>query len=98
MFIIVFLLGRPGSGKSTAASLIRIDCTSIAAGHSHSDNDYEHLQEMFLREEAENTSLSERDFRRRGSERCNGFDVKNFSVLRTVLEEMRKEVEDIMRY
>ena len=50
MFIIVFLLGRPGSGKSTTESLIRM----LARDHGwlyHSINDYEHLQKMFLREE-----------------------------------------------
>jgi tRNA uridine 5-carbamoylmethylation protein Kti12 len=94
MFIIVFLLGCPGSGKSSAASLIQM----FVRDHGwliHSINDYEHLQKMFVREKAECTSLDERDFIQRESERCNGFDVKNFAVLSTVLEEMRQEVEDI---
>ena len=86
MLKIVFLLGRPGSGKSSVAGLIQM----FARDHGlsfHSINDYEHLQKMFLREEAESTSLDDRDFLQRGSERCYGFNVKNFAVLSTVLKE-----------
>jgi gluconate kinase len=94
MLKIVFLLGRPGSGKSTVAGLIQM----FARDNGwliHSINDYEHLQNIFLREEAKNTSLTERDFILRESDDIIGFDVKNFEVLSTVLKEMRKEVEDI---
>ena len=94
MFVVVFLLGRPSSGKSSGESLIRM----LARDHGwlyHSINDYEHLQKKFLREEAENKSLNKRDFIRRESDGCIGFDVQNFEVLRNVLTEMRKEVEDI---
>jgi tRNA uridine 5-carbamoylmethylation protein Kti12 len=94
MLVIIFLLGRPSSGKSTVASLIQM----LAHDHHcffHFTNDYDHLQRMFLREEAGCTSLDDRDFLRRESESCNGFDVKNFTVLDIVLKEMKKEVEDV---
>jgi hypothetical protein len=94
MFIVVFLLGRPGSGKSTGERLIRMFARDYGWLY-HSINDYEHLQRMFLREEAEKTTLDKRDFIRRELDGCIGFDVQNFEVLRTVLTEMRKEVEDI---
>jgi len=90
----VFLLGRPGSGKSTTAGLIQM----VAGDHGwlcHSINDYELLKMMCLREEEENIDLDKRDFIQRELDGCMGFDVKNFKVLDKVLREMRKEVEDI---
>jgi gluconate kinase len=94
MFKLALLLGRPGSGKSTTAGLIQM----VAGDHGwlcHSMNDFEHLQNMFLYEEAENTPINKRDFIRRELDGCIGFDVQNFEVLHTVLTEMRKQVEDI---
>jgi hypothetical protein len=90
----VFLLGRPGSGKSIVARLIE-----MFAGDwgwlTHYTTDYEHLQKMFLQEKAECTPLERRNFRLTGPDECNGFDVINFSVLGKVLEKMRREVEEV---
>ena len=90
----VFLLGRPGSGKSSAAGLIE-----MFAGDwgwtTHYMNDYELLQKMFLQEIAQHTPRERRKFRSTGPEECNGFDVTNFSVLDTVLEKMKGEVEEV---
>src|SRR5947209_14184378 len=94
MFIIVFLLGRPGSGKSSVASLIEM-FAGDRGWLTHYTNDYEHLQKMFLQEKAECTPLERRNFRLTGPEECNGFDVINFSVLGKVLEKIRKEVEEV---
>jgi hypothetical protein len=90
----VFLLGRPGSGKSSVASLIRM-FAGDRGWLTHYTNDYEHLQKMCLQEKAQFTPLKERKFRPTGPEGCNGFDVIEFSILVTVLEEMRKEIEAV---
>jgi dephospho-CoA kinase len=94
MFMIVFLLGRPGSGKSSVAQLIEM-FAGDRGWLTHYTNDYEHLQKMFLQEKAECTPLERRNFRLTGPEECNGFDVINFSVLGKVLEKMRREVEEV---
>jgi gluconate kinase len=90
----VFLLGRPSCGKTTAASLIQMLAHDYGLLY-HAINDYELLQKMFLHEEEKNTSPIKRNFIRRELDGCIGFDVQNFEVLRTVLIEMRKEVEEI---
>jgi len=90
----VFLLGRPGSGKSTAA----IEMRRIAEGKGWATKhifDYQLLQEMFLREKKKFTPDQERKFLPQGPDECNGFDVLDFSVLDTVLEEMAEEVRKV---
>ncbi len=86
MFVKMFLLGRPGSGKSSVASLIEM-FAGDRGWNTHYTNDYEHLQKMFLQEKAECTPLERRNFRSTGPEEFNGFHVINFSVLGKVLEE-----------
>jgi gluconate kinase len=90
----VFLLGRPGSGKTSVASLLKM-FAGDQGWLTHYTNDYEHLQKMFLQEIAECIPLERRNFRLTGPEECHGFDVINFSVLCEVLEKMRKEVEEV---
>lgn len=90
----VFLLGRPGSGKSSAAGLIKMFARD-RGWTTHYINDYELLQEMFLQENAQHIPHKGRKFRSTGPEDCNGFDVTNFSVLDTVLEKMKGEVEEV---
>ncbi len=94
MFKIVFLLGRPGSGKSSVARLIEM-LAGDRGWFTHYTNDYEHLQKMFLQEKAECNPLERRNFRLTGPEECNGFDVINFSVLGKVLTKIRKDVEEV---
>ena len=90
----VFLLGRPGSGKSSVASLLKM-FAGDRGWLTHYTNDYEHLQTMYLLEIAECIPLERRNFRVTGPEECNGFDVINFSVLDKVLDKMRREVEEV---
>ena len=87
----VFLLGRPGSGKSALAQLIKVsaDRRGWLAHHFY---DYKYLQEMFQREIEENVPLEERAFRQKGPEACHGFDVVDFSVLDRALEEMAAKI------
>ncbi len=87
----VLLLGRPGSGKSSAACLIEM-YASANGWLTHHINDYQLLQEMFLLEKAQQTSSAARKFRPTGPEEYNGFDVIDFSVLDTVLTIMEKKV------
>lgn len=88
----VFIIGRPGSGKSTVAGLIKM-LASDRGWSTHYINDYELLQKLFLQETDQCTPLEGRKFRLAGPKECNGFDVTDFSVLDTVLEKMREEVK-----
>ncbi len=87
----VFLLGRPGSGKSSVAQLIGM-LAKDKDRFTHHIFDYKLLQEMFLQEEAEGIAPEKRKFRPKGPKECHGFDVIEFSVLDTVLEMMAEQV------
>ena len=87
----VFLLGHPGSGKSMVARLIEMFAKENGWS-AYYINDYGLLQSMFLQEEKELIPSKERKFSPSGPPECNGFDVKDFSVLDTVLRMMAKEV------
>ena len=96
MIKVVFLLGRPGSGKSCVACEIK----QIAERRSWTTRhlfDYQLLQDMFLQEEREHDNGEKRKFRRSGPEEYDGFDVLDFGVLDTVLDTMadqiRKEIK-----
>jgi hypothetical protein len=91
MVMIVFLLGRPGSGKSSVAQLIQMFAKDNGWISDHI-YDYKLLQEMFSKEEAEGTAPEDRKFNPKGPKDCHGFDVINFSVLDTVLEMMADKV------
>ena len=88
---IVFLLGRPGSGKSSVAQLIEM-LAMDKDRFTHHIFDYKLLQELFLQEEAEGIAPEKRKFRPKGPEEYHGFDVIEFSVLDTVLEMMAEQV------
>ena len=80
MSVKLFILGRPGSGKSSAARRIvklarRRDCSAIRV------NDYDILQEMFK------ADFEHNKFR---STEYNGFDVVDFSIMDTALKEAEK--------
>ena len=87
----VFLLGRPGSGKSALAQLIKVsaDRRGWLAQHFY---DYKYLQDMFQREIEKKIPLEEGAFRQKGPETCHGFDVVDFSVLDTALEQMAAKI------
>lgn len=88
---IAFLLGRPGSGKSALAQFVKASANRRGwlAQHFY---DYKYLQEMFQREKEENVPLKKRTFCQKGPEACHGFDVVDFSVLDTALQQMATEI------
>src|SRR5947208_3252305 len=86
MAVKLFLLGRPGSGKSTAARYIEL----LAADRKWSVvslNDYTFLQEMFR------ADTQHQQFRPTGSPESDAFDVIDFSVLDRALEKIKHAAE-----
>ncbi|GHO89639.1 ATP-binding protein [Dictyobacter formicarum] len=83
MAINLFLLGRPGSGKSTAAHYIQwfIKKHHWSAVHI---NDYHFLLAQFK------ADIHHRKFKPSG---CGGFDVLDFSVLDTALHALEHEAQ-----
>ena len=79
----VFILGRPGSGKTTAARSISklAEARGLSALHL---NDYDVLKQMFL------ADTEHRIFRPTAH---HGFDVLDFSILDTALQELGNVVE-----
>ena len=81
MAIKIFLLGRPGSGKSSAArrieKLVRKSCSVVRI------NDYDILQEM-----------SETDDSKFRKVAYGGFDVLDFSVLDVALKEEERKAKN----
>jgi len=94
MAVNVFILGRPGSGKSTAARRI----ANLVQPEGWSPvriSDYDILHGMFQREKY---SLNDEPKNFRPTQH-NGFDVINFSVLDTALIEVqRKALKHIEEY
>jgi hypothetical protein len=88
---IAFLLGRPGTGKSTLAQLIEASAWRSGWTTQHY-YDYKYLQDMFQHEIEENVPLDERAFRQKGPETCHGFDVLDFNVLDIALEQMADDI------
>lgn len=86
MIVKVFILGRPGSGKSTSAHYIATLAESKGWSSIHI-NDYEILREMFL------ADTEHKQFR---STACDGFDVLDFSVLDTALKKVERRVQEYM--
>lgn len=87
----IFLLGRPGSGKSTAAQVL----TGIAQKSGWDTlhiYDYKHLHNMFQQEIDDGVPVEERSFRQKGPDACQGFDVCKFDVLDKALQKMVEEV------
>lgn len=87
MALKVFVLGRPGSGKSTATRRI-LKLVQRKGWSAIRVNDYEILQSWYMQEKFQPSNQHKR-FR---STAHNGFDVTDFSVLNTALEELEKRV------
>jgi hypothetical protein len=87
MLVIVFMLGRPGSGKSTGAHHL----TEVAWEHGLSAiriGDYRILQRWFKQD---------RQHKRFTSAAHGGFDVTDFSVLDEALQALKREIEQRIR-
>src|SRR5579875_148486 len=87
MSVKLFLLGRPGSGKSMAARymLKLASRKGLATGRI---NDYSILYQWF-QVERHRSNVEHRYFQERERD---GFDVIDFSVLRLALEEIQKRI------
>ena len=83
----VFLIGRPGSGKSTVAGIIEKAARNRGLDTQHI-YDYSRLYRMFQQEIDDDIPPAKRKFRTTDS----GFDVVDFSVLNTVLKQIADEV------
>jgi adenylate kinase family enzyme len=88
MAIKVFLLGRPGSGKSTAARYIHLLSKKYDWSTLHI-NDYPFLFALF------EADIHYQQFQPSG---YGGFDVTDFSVLDTVLKTVEHEAEHYLAY
>jgi len=90
MAVRIFLLGRPGSGKTTAASYLSMlarDEKSLSEKFlSLEVNDYTFLRKM---------CIADTDHRRFRPTDHNGFDVLDFSVLDEALQDLEKEVTSL---
>jgi adenylate kinase family enzyme len=79
--VTVFVLGRPGSGKSTAAQLLNRSFAQQGWSTSHI-NDYGILQQMFL---------EDTEHKRFRPTENNGFDAIDVSVLDVALHEVERQ-------
>jgi hypothetical protein len=86
----LFILGRPGSGKSTAYHYIE-KYMGLRYQHWSISRyiDYEFLYAMYQREKLFPVNNSPKQFR---STEFGGFDVLDFSVLDTALKKLEKQV------
>ena len=84
MTVKVFILGRPGSGKSTSAHYIA-KLTESRGWSSIHINDYEILRKMFQ---------ADTEHKQFWPTACDGFDVLDFSVLDTALKEVERRVQE----
>src|ERR1700730_16653880 len=92
MVVKIFILGRPGCGKSTVARLLKAVAQESGWDTRHI-YDYKHLHDMFQKEIDDDLPEEERSFRQKGPDACQGFDVYNFRVLDTVLKQIADEVQ-----
>ncbi len=84
----VFLLGRPGCGKSTAFRHIEKLASSVGWSAIHL-NDYDILHDMFRREQLFPSNFGGKKF---CATEHGGFDVVDFSVLDEALKGLEKQV------
>ncbi len=85
----LFLSGRPGSGKSTAARYIEVLFNDSIQRHQmlpiEKLNDYTFLREMYLADK------EHKQFKPVGPQENEGFDVIDFNVLNVALESMKQQ-------
>jgi adenylate kinase family enzyme len=89
-----FIIGRPGSGKSTVAQLLEM-LVRDNDWFTYYINDYDLLHDMFSQEESQPSSLHQRQFQATGPKELNAFDVVDFTVLNTVLKKMEEKVIEV---
>jgi energy-coupling factor transporter ATP-binding protein EcfA2 len=89
MVVKLFLLGRPGSGKSTAARYIEL-LVKDREWSVISLNDYKFLQDLF------HADIDHKLFRPVGPPGCDAFDVINFDVLDLALTKIKQAAEDYL--
>lgn len=91
MIVKIFILGRPGSGKSTVAQLLETTAQKSGWRTCHY-YDYKYLHDMFQKELDDNVPDEDRSFCQKGPDACQGFDVREFNVLDMVLKQMAVDV------
>jgi len=92
MSVKLFILGRPGSGKSAAYRHIAEYLRQYYKGWSIARyDDYDLLQSMFLFETLFSNNRKPKQFK---ASAFGGFDVVDFTVLDIVLKEMEKKVRE----
>lgn len=96
MFLNVFILGSPGSGKSSVAQFIQ-ELASEKGWSVEYIYDYRLLKELFQQEIVTNPPENQRRFRPVDSKETQGFDVINFEVLDEVLDTIVSQVMHEMR-
>lgn len=87
----LFVLGRPGSGKSAAFRYVKQYVEKKYAWSVVNFNDYEILYEMFRFEKLFQFNNEQRLFR---PTKYGGFDVMDFAVLDVALRELEKKVRE----
>lgn len=85
----LFILGRPGSGKSAAFRHIKQYINRKYGWSAIHYNDYDILKDLFLFEKLFQSGAKSRRFR---ATEHGGFDVLDFSVLDIALKRLEKEV------
>jgi len=90
MSVKLFILGRPGSGKSAAYRHIKeLIEQKFKWWSTNRFNDYDILYEMFQFEQRYLYFLKKKQFSKTDHD---GFDVRDFTVLDTALKELEKQV------
>jgi gluconate kinase len=89
MAVKLFVLGRPGSGKSAAFRHLKQYIKDKYGWTTVHYNDYDILQDMFRFENLFRFENKPRQFR---ATKHDGFDVLDFSVLDTALKKLEKNV------
>ncbi len=96
MAIIVFAVGRPGSGKSTIVRQIMKIAEQEKENDLRNDFSIKHLRDYTILQEMSQKEAHRNKFTKN---KFSGFDVIDFTVLDTALEELEVQIkEDINNY